>query len=302
MEGEDINIAKSRELHDLLSTFTPVEEAAIRPITPLISIVKLNNGGIGSKGNTSCVWQQSKLNLVLPNLPDQCNYIIVTRPSSGNSANPDNSNSGLKSTRFKRQKIQRALELLKQTNHKAWKDILISPENLSAWPVEGDICTVNPQMVVAESEDGNVIDSDGNVIGNLNVNVDSDGNGDDTGGINGGGQAVIVDGEGGDTGPAPLQNDVIPDETFEGVVNVVDQTETGGGNADMINAAVHDIVAGLRNSVGDGGTNRQSDEGRPVVALYELRPFALTEYDSVDDARKDLDISGTTIRESECVD
>jgi hypothetical protein len=105
-------------------------------------------------------------------------------------------------------------------------------------------------MVVAESEDGHVIDPEGTVIGNLNVNIDSDSNNDDTGEFNNGRQAAIVDDFGGsDTGPAPLQNDVIPDETFEGVVNVIDQTETGGGNANMINAHVHNVVAQLRSYV-----------------------------------------------------
>ena len=65
----------------------------------------------------------------------------------------------------------------------------------------------------------------------MNVNIDDAGLNDDTGGINYGQQIAIVnDFGGGNTGPAPLQNDVIPDETVEGVVNVVDQTETGGGN------------------------------------------------------------------------
>jgi hypothetical protein len=83
------------------------------------------------------------------------------------------------------------------------------------------------------SEDGHdVIDSEGTVLGNLNVYIIDDARLNDyTGGINDGQQIAIVnDFGGGNTGPAPLQNDVIPDETVEGVVHVVDQTETGGGN------------------------------------------------------------------------
>ena len=115
------------------------------------------------------------------------------------------------------------LELLKLTNHPAWKDFLISPENLQAWPEDGDIATDFPMMVVAESEDGQVIDSEGTLLGNLKVNIYSAGLNDDTGEINDGQEtAVVNDFGGGNTGPAPLQNDVIPDETVQGVVNVVD--------------------------------------------------------------------------------
>jgi hypothetical protein len=236
LDGEDLNIAYSRELYYLCCSLTPVEEAAIRPITPLITIIKLNNGGIGSKGNTSCVWQQSKLNMILPNLPSQCNYIIVTRANT-------NSNSGMSSTRFKRAKIHRVIELLQLTQHKAWKDYVLSEPNLLAWPEEGDIATNFPDMVITESENGHIIDSDGTVLGDLNVNIDGAGLYDDTGAIHDGQEIAIVNDFGGEnTGPAPLQNDVIPDETFEGVVNVVDQTETGGGNANMINTHVCDLV------------------------------------------------------------
>lgn len=40
---------------------------------------------------------------------------------------------------------------------------------------------------------------------------------------------------------------------------------------------------------------------RPVVSLYEKRPFIIKEYASLDDARKDLGISCKTIRESKFV-
>ena len=271
VDGEDVNISYSRELYDLCCSLTPVEEAAIRPITPLISIIKLNNGGIGSKGNTSCVWQQSKLNTILPNLPSQCNYIIVTRRIARNSANT-NSNSGMSSTRFNRAKIQRVLELLKLTNHPAWKDILISPENLLAWPEDGDIAIDFPMIVVTESEDGQVIDSEGTVLGNLNVNIDSARLNDDTGDIDDGQQTAVVNDFGsGNTGPAPLQNDVIPDETFEGVVNVVDRTETGGGNANMLNAHVRDFVSQLRSNVLTGTVQQDHTLEQQIIADHDVQ-------------------------------
>ena len=55
-----------------------IEEAAIRQITPLVSIVKLAHGNIGSKGNTTCMWNHSKLCTILPNLPSTCQYFVLS--------------------------------------------------------------------------------------------------------------------------------------------------------------------------------------------------------------------------------
>ena len=64
-------------LHNALNNLTGAEEAAIRQISPLISIVSLKNGNFASKGNTSCVYQKSKLSQILPNLPSECSYIVI---------------------------------------------------------------------------------------------------------------------------------------------------------------------------------------------------------------------------------
>ena len=55
--------------------------------------------------------------------------------------------------------------------------------------------------------------------------------------------------------------------------------------------AMDDTV--VAKSTGGGGV------ARPVVALYEQRPFVIKEYTTLDDAKKDLGASGKTIRESE---
>ena len=57
----DPNVKIAIELKRILSSMTCIEEAAIRQITPLISIVKLAYGNIGSKGNTIFMWNDSKL-------------------------------------------------------------------------------------------------------------------------------------------------------------------------------------------------------------------------------------------------
>ena len=117
-------LVRAREMQPLFNSLTAAEEAAIRQITPLISIIRLKHGNLGTKGNTSCVWQQSKLNRVLPNLPRECKFIVVTRQSGrGPSAT-------LSSTRFNRESIHRALVLLKETGLQAW-DIDIDAHRLA---------------------------------------------------------------------------------------------------------------------------------------------------------------------------
>ena len=74
----DPNVKISIELKLILSSMTCIEEAAIRQITPLISIVNLAYGNIGSKGNTKCMWNDSKLSNMLPNLPNKCHYFALS--------------------------------------------------------------------------------------------------------------------------------------------------------------------------------------------------------------------------------
>ncbi len=47
------HITKARELHNLLSNFTAAEEVAIHQIAPTLSIVRLFQGSLASKDNTS---------------------------------------------------------------------------------------------------------------------------------------------------------------------------------------------------------------------------------------------------------
>ena len=63
----------------LLSNATNAEEAAICPIAPAFSIIHLTAGNIASRGNTSCLLQESRLGLILPNLPEDCRVVIVKR-------------------------------------------------------------------------------------------------------------------------------------------------------------------------------------------------------------------------------
>ena len=227
---EDINITKGRRLQFLLSSFTAVEEAAIRQITPLISLVRLSTGSISSKGNTSCLWQNSSLNLILPNLPSECKYILITRQSHSNSE------SGTKSTKFERKKIEEALCLLSDTVEGVWKNstnysITISQERLNAWPPRGDIfqMDMSPEVIIEnDNNDGHNFNPD-----DMNLNSDK-----------------------GDIGPAPLQNTVNSDEEFEGIINFEENAHSS--NALMYRNRLNNVIRSIRSPYNHD--NRQSNE------------------------------------------
>ena len=56
----------------------------------------------------------------------------------------------------------------------------------------------------------------------------------------------IFDADGQDEGPAPLQNSVIPDETFEGALNNEIETNVGGANAAMAEMQAEEVVQRIR--------------------------------------------------------
>ena len=220
---DDMNYLRSYELHRLLSSFTVIEEAAIRTVVPLLSIIRLMHGNIKTKGNTSCVWQKSKLCLILPNLPSECKYVIINRRN----CNGTKGKSNLVSTKFERRKIQYALELLLQTVPGVWKNdirfpefrIEVSEDKLNQWPVSGDFTDLdNIPMVYECDKDGTeiLLDNPRNVYKKKDAktmeyeNLQRDGN---------------------DLGPSPLQNSVAPLETFEGVVDLNSKNKAAGANA-----------------------------------------------------------------------
>ena len=67
------------ELYQIMKTLAAAEESAIIQITPFINIISLSKGNIGAKGNIHCLWQKSKLNLILPDLPKYCRLIVIKR-------------------------------------------------------------------------------------------------------------------------------------------------------------------------------------------------------------------------------
>ena len=237
-ENQNNNVNMYRELHDLLTSFTGAEEAAIRQITPLISIVRFPHGSLGSKGNTTCVWQQSKLNLILPNLPEECKFIVIRRKQKkGDKKNEEKSK--LKSTKFERKRIQKALYLLSQTVEGVWKktddfNIEISEEKLKQWPEKGDLADLIPKCNIVKED---LYDEDEDEDEDEVKEGKSDGNKK---------KNDLFDSDGKDEGPAPLQNSFIPDETFEGALNNEIGTNVGGANAAMAEMQAEEVVQRIK--------------------------------------------------------
>ena len=117
-------------LQHLIKNLTLVEESAIRQLTPMLHIVRLTHGGYGTTGNTSLVWQKSKLHTVLSNLPSTCKYICIEKVSRSNNGG----NNRMVQTKFEREKIGEVLELLQHTVVGVWAEITLSQDNLNIWP------------------------------------------------------------------------------------------------------------------------------------------------------------------------
>ncbi len=70
-------------------------------------------------------------------------------------------------------------------------------------------------------------------------------------------------GDGGDFGPSPHQNSVIPEEVVEGVVNKTDSPTSAGANAGMTFHAIQKIVGSNSN----GNTNVQTAKSTTANSL-----------------------------------
>jgi hypothetical protein len=132
--GIPISHLREVEFHYILGQLSIAEESAICQITPLISIVRLKHGNLGRKGVVSCIQQSSKLNKILPNLPDQCKFLVFQRTHGDGS---------MKSFSARRHWIQRALEMYQHISRDIppWK-IQIDDSQLQKWPENGNVLDV----------------------------------------------------------------------------------------------------------------------------------------------------------------
>ncbi|EJK64390.1 hypothetical protein THAOC_14878 [Thalassiosira oceanica] len=134
----------------------------------------------------------------------------------------------MKSTKYKHRNIQRTLELLKKTDHPAWRGIRISLTNTQAWDVDGDLADTlvrdGSNVVYEVDEDGNEVDD----------NAGPQTSDDNT--------EVNVLNDGGDRGPAELQNTEPEDTMYEGVFDLGASTDVAHDNAHLAAEATENAV------------------------------------------------------------
>ena len=177
--------------------------------------MRLSHGNIGSRGSVHCIWVQSKLGKVLPNLPEECKFIVVTRLGANGRR--------MNSLKFSKQKISDVLTLLKRTDHPAWRDIKISQEHLNRWDDDvGNLADLNKDSHIVE------VDDEGNPITIDNLPLQQ-------------ADGLVVD-----EGPAPLQNSVIPRETFEAVLDLDGNHYAQAANASTLKTTLPNLVAEAR--------------------------------------------------------
>jgi hypothetical protein len=178
------------QLTSLLQPYSLTEEWSIRQITPFVYFVRLQNN-IGSRGSTSCIWNNSKLELLLPNLPHEQRVIAVNYHSQGR--NNANVSSSMKSYQFLRRKIERGLYLLDQTGLPDWQGRLCT-ERLSSWSEEGNLLNM-PSVEHLQDELDPVAERQERASNPEGFHTD-----------------------GADHGPAPMQIGERPNESFEGIL------------------------------------------------------------------------------------
>ena len=220
------------ELHTILDNLTAAEEAAICQVTPLVHGVKLAHGNIGTQGNTSCVWQKSRLQLVLPNLPWDCYTLVVERVRRPTASR---GNTPLRPFKFKRYRIHRALVLLQRTSTLPWAPIEIDGCRVNAWPEEGNLLELPEIPRIPEvNESGQVISSDNPEGGAGSQPSQSN--------------AGLVQ-NGNDLGPAPLQNALAPEVVFEGTTHMASSSAANSTSAAAATASLEAMVERMRERV-----------------------------------------------------
>ena len=135
--------------------------------------------------------------------------------------------------KYKRARIERALRLLKYTNHPAWSDIVIDTTRLSQWQINGDLANSAHNLAVTEP-----VEHETDVMMDINPTENT---------INSSISAV----DGSDLGPAPLQFVGNPsDECHSSIIHPNDQGNSRVAELDLLQAAVE----AARKRLTDNGT------------------------------------------------
>ena len=174
-------------LRQLLDQASPAEEAATRSITAFVKMHRLKMGNLKATGTTTCVVQDSVVNWILPNLPENTRVVTLHKSTSVEADSPD---IGLEVYRYERARIELILRMLLATDHPAFR-FKISEENLSKWKPKGTLYGVKVRL------------HDESLATESSSSADSDAE-----------EALVTDE--GDVGPAPLQNAPAADHVFTG--------------------------------------------------------------------------------------
>lgn len=188
-----------KELDNLLLSFTAAEESAVRQVSPLVSLARLRHGNIGSKGNVTCVHQNSTWQHVLPNLPSECHTIRVKYKKHRNHRSSEG-NSTMASFEFQRSKIQRFCELVELLRPPGYHDVTYDRQRLAQWPVQGNLLNITASL---DTDDGETEEGPEDPVPQVGPNI------------------RVTDE--GDMGPAPLQNSIQQDEEFSAFIGQADQ-------------------------------------------------------------------------------
>jgi hypothetical protein len=143
---------------------------------------------------------------------------------------------------------------------------------LDDWSIE-----INQQHLAARPEEGNLIDMD------LDINVnEADENGSEVlaeeqvpAAMLNNTSSVHTNNEGNDAGPAPLQNSEIPEETFEGVLNVHDRSNVTIGQTSLVENAVQEAVQRIQqqpDSEVQNGTNIHTTRSQDSTTVTFNQP------------------------------
>lgn len=134
-----------------LSELSIIEKMLIQRISPLVPVIHIKNGILGSRGHIVSFFQDIKsIATILPNLPSEVQIVKVIRDNVHK-----NGESSTSAFTVNRRKVINALKWLQKYNP-LYKDIKIDESRLS-WMGKKNICTYKDVITIRGEEefDGN---------------------------------------------------------------------------------------------------------------------------------------------------
>ena len=134
-----------------LSTLTQMEEMVISK-AHCHMIMKRYRGHYHYTGHCVCFWQSTvNFRTVLPVLPEDTDVMLL-RPAKADLAVERYRRQFRQELRVRRRHVETALQWLK-ANHPDYRDIVISTENLSQLPADGDVSSSLTTVEEADDEE-----------------------------------------------------------------------------------------------------------------------------------------------------